>query len=415
MVKVLLLADFKREALRKVVCETGLLLAVILCFSAGAVGQRTISTTEFFNLGTQEVGVSNNSSQSKSPKMPWVEEYEFRTETRDFDFEQQEYTFRMSPSTGRIRRALTALYDHQEVVPDFDALESQCDDLAERYATWLELYLIDREKSILAQLKTILNDRQLVLNRQAGSLDFDWSKLISLRQDITDLDLRFSRLNTEVTRINSQLGLVMPSFSFAGFISLAKIGERFPGPFNLASDPKLDYELETIARELELEKAERKQYFNFAQLRYQGPHTDPFQERFSVGLAFQLPNSGQKLVKMRELELEERALRTEQSVALASDRAEYEEDVAAWRIEFGHFDFMTEAHREEKEELIRIANQLKRKEGFNPLPLLEIEERSLRNELRLLGLSANLYQSYLKIRERAGELCEAVNGELLLQ
>ncbi|SEQ05593.1 hypothetical protein [Neolewinella agarilytica] len=391
-----------------------LLWSLILFPSVDLLAQDVIDATDFFQIGQEaENGLAAEKHSISSSRMPWIEEYELRTETRDFDIDRQEYTFRVSPSTGRKRRALTALYNHQERAPDFEAQESSCDDLADRYYQWLVLYLMDRELDILNRLKVVLDDRQLVLSRQAGNLDFDWSKLIGLRQDISDFELRLSRLKTVQARINKELGLKDPFFSFEGFISLSEIGEAFPGNFKKGLDPKLDYELATVAHELELEKAEQKQFFDFAQLKYQGPHTDELQERFSVGLAFQLPNSGDKKLKMRELELEVQSLRKEQEVEVATDKEVYEAEVAGWLIEYEHFRFMTATHRKEQEELRLISNQLKKKEGFNPLPLLAIQERAIRNELKLLDVSTDLYQSYLKIRERGGELCTATSGELL--
>ena len=110
--------------------------------------------------------------------------------------------------------ALTSLYSHQESAPDFDARESRCDALAERYADWLELYLIDEEQTILTQLRIILQDRNTVLSRLAGSLDFNWSKLVQLRESTTDLDIRASRLDTKQAEVISNLGLLAPNFSF---------------------------------------------------------------------------------------------------------------------------------------------------------------------------------------------------------
>lgn len=415
MIKMMLYSDLSKGERLSAILHTFVLLLLLLHFTGEITAQRVLTTTEFFSIGREEVAVSVRNTEAKAPRMPWVEEYQLRTETRDFDFDQQEYTLRLSPSTARKRRALTALYNHQEAVPDFDALELRCDALAERYGSWLALFLMDREMTILTRLRTVLSDRQTVLNRQAGSLDFDWSRLIRLQQDLTDLELRSSRLITGQARINISLGLFNPTFSFAGFITLREIGESFPGSFQLAADPELDYELETVARELELEKAEKKQIFDFAQVKYQGPHTDLPRERFSVGVGLEFPNSGERKVKIRELELEEEALRREQAAALAADRADYEAEMAGWKIDFQHYNFMASAHQKEKEELRRIGVQLKREQGFDPLPLLEIEERSLRNELRLLELSADLYRNYLKIRERAGELCIALNGEVLLR
>jgi hypothetical protein len=415
MTQVLQLPPFTKLTLSLVAFRAMLLLALLVGTSPEIEAQRSISVTDFFALGNLGLMVAEGRNAGKAPNMPWFEEYQLRTETRDFELDQQEYTFRMAPSTGRKRRALTSLYNHQESAPDFEAQESRCDALAQRYADWLELYLIDKELAILTRLQIILQDRTTVLSRQAGSLDFDWSKLVQLRESTTDLDVRASRLNTKQAQVTNNLGIMEPAFSFSGFISVAEIGAGFPGGFKLAADPKLDYELETVARELELEEAERRQYFDFAQVKYRGPHTDLPRERFSVGLAFQLPNSGEKQVKIRELELEELSLRKEQTEALAGDKADYFQRVAAWQIDFQHFSFMAKTYQQEREEMLRIGEQLKKKQGFNPLPLLDIEERSLRNELKLLAIKADIYQNYLEIRERAGELCGASQGGLLVQ
>lgn len=415
MYQVLQLPPFVKLTFNMVVFRSVLIFSLLLGISIKGKAQRSISATDFFAIGNQDLMETNSRGEGKNPNMPWVEEYQFRTETRDFDFDQQEYSFRVAPSTGRKRRALTSLYKHQEATPNFDAQESRCETLAERYADWLELFMIDQELSILNRLQTILQDRNTVLSRQASSLDFDWSKLVQLRESITDFNVRNSRLSTKQAQVVNQLGLSKPTFSFDGFISLAEIGVSFPGNFNMAVDPKLDYELETVARELELEEAERRQYFDFAQIKYRGPHTDLPRERLSVGVAFQLPNSGDKKLKIRELELEELAIREELSAATTGGKADYEKRVAAWQTDFQHFSFMSATYQEEREELLRIGSQIKKKQGFNPLPLLEIEERSLRNELKLLEIKADLYQNYLGIRERAGELCTATQGELLAQ
>ena len=136
-------------------------------------------------------------------------------------------------------------------------------------------------------------------------------------------------------------------------------------------------------------------------------------ERFSVGLAFQLPNSGGKKLKIRELELEGLAIRKEISATTAGDKADYEKRVAAWKIDFEHFNFMAETYQQERREMLRIGDQLKKTQGFNPLPLLDIEERSLKNDLRLLVIKADLYQDYLGIRERAGRALWRVSRRIV--
>ena len=346
--------------------------------------------------------------------MPWIENYELRTETRDFDLDKQEYTFRFSPSTRRKYKAQTALYRHQELAPDFDGQETICDALAQRYDDWLELYLIDRETDLLARLELVLNDRATVLSRLAGSLDFEWSELIALREDQTDLKLRRVGLERLKSRLTEVYG-ISASLRFDDMADLASLGRRLQGATFNFTDPKTVYELEQIARELELERAEQRQYLDFAQIKYQGPHDDPARERFSVGVGLQLPLSGNQVIKVRELELEEAALRQETNRKKQAKSTDYEARRLALLADFEHFAFTTETFAEEQEELSRIAGQLRKREGFNPLPLLKIKEREIRNQLRQLDLSARLYEDYLNQAERSGALCAAGAGELFLE
>ena|GEM_PF-1173412 len=388
-----------------------LALSVLLLFTNNLTAQTTINTESFFSLSTG--ATAPQASTTTAVKMPWFESYDFRTETRDFDLDRQEYTFRLSPSTRGKVRAQESLYRHLESAPDFKAQDDQCRALADRYSDWLKLYFLDREAQLLARLERVRTDQSTVLNRLAGTLDFDWSELINIREEQTDLNIERLTLQAQTDYYTKSYGLERVALDFSDLLPPAQMQERIGGATLATIDPELMYEIETINRELDLERAEQKQYFDFAQVKYQGPHNDPARERLSVGIAFRLPTSGDQVLKLRELELEAEALRAEQAREAAGKTTDLE---ARRQLLLGHFNryaTLTDLYLREKQEFEDLSRKLSGREGINPLPLLKIKARALRNELKLLRLEEELYDGYLDLMERNGEVCAGLRGEVL--
>ncbi len=227
------------------------------------------------------------------------------------------------------------------------------------------------------------------------------------------MSLRRLARQTQLNQLLANYNLQAVNLTFEDMVGLEQLPSRLTGAATAVTDPKTVYELNQVIRELALEQAEQKQYIDFAQLRYQGPHSDLLQERLSVGIAFQLPNSGNQRLKVRELELEREILGREAEQENKEWQLAYEQSVREWLLDFQYYENVRQTYTEEQLELARISEQLRRKEGFNPLPLLSIKERSLRNELQQLRNAAQLYEDYLDLRELMGSLCQASDGELL--
>ncbi len=379
-------------------------------FSPSLLAQSPVNTEAFFSLAPESAVVAPIATKVK---MPWFESYDFRTETRDFDLDRQEYTFRLSPSTRRKVRAQEGLYRHLELAPDFKAQDDRCQTLADRYADWTEMYFLSLEIDLLRRQEQIRADQSTVLNRLAGTLDFDWSELIKIREEQTDLQIEYLSVQDRRDYLYGHYGLEGMNLDFRDLLPLNEIRERIRKTGNTAMDPEIAYELETISRELELERAEQKQYLDFAQVKYQGPHEDPASERLSVGVALQLPNSGNQVVKIREMELEAESLRREQTREATARKTDFESRRQRLLERFGRFDTFAELYLREQQEFEDLSRKLARKDGVNPLPMLKIKARALRNELKLLRLQAELYDGYLSLMGRNGEVCNSPGGELL--
>jgi len=386
----------------------------LLFLGCGLEAQSVVTTEVFFARSAMETAAfSGPGTAPATVKMPWVERYELRTETRDFEVERQEYVFRLTPSTRRKVRAQEALYRHQSAAPDFDGAEAACDLVADRYQDWMTMFALTEELNVLDTLALVYEDRATVLDRLAAGLDFDWSKLIRLRKDRTELKIRRKTLTDRLALLQTAYGLAGRKLDFGDVVRPGRLLARVSGSSIAPVDAELAYELTTVARELELERAERRQFLDFAQIKYQGPHGDLPRERLSVGVGLQLPNDGNQLLKVRELELEAEALRTEGLRDRAAATTSFADRKTEWLTAHERYGFVAGAFNEERADLARVAAQLQKKEMFDPLPLLDIRSRELRNALRLLALKNELYEDYLSLEERRGALCAATAGELL--
>ena len=65
-----------------------LLWLIIFLASTNLFAQNVIRSSDFFQIGkrteSEKIGEERSASSSR---MPWIEEYDFRTETRDFDID----------------------------------------------------------------------------------------------------------------------------------------------------------------------------------------------------------------------------------------------------------------------------------------------------------------------------------------
>lgn len=353
-------------------------------------------------------------------RAPWLENTEVRTETRRFDPDRQRYTLRLSPSAPGLRRAQRALATQLDARPDFDAAEDRCDAVRRRHEDWLRLYLIDAETDLLRSLDTVLADRRTVLERTSASLDFDWNALVSLTTDRGDLAQRRLRLDQRRRYLLLRNGLPPAELDFTDFPVIGELPALETSGETLVKEPKnrrtqeLTYDRELASRELEVERAEGRQYLDFFQAEYTGPHTDPLGERVSLGLAFQLPSGGNRKLKMRELALELDRLDREAARATAAHAVRQTTRAQRYAAARAVYAELAELLMRENAELTDIGRRISQRDGFDPLPLLALRARTIRNRLALLNERGAVLEAYLEAVDPT-ELCARGDGSVLVR
>lgn len=382
------------------------LLLPFVCLS-----QQTITAEQFFSLGLSNFEPIEKTAGERV-NFPWIDRYELRTETSDFDFDKQEYTFRVSPSTAKIRSAQKAYYEAMRNAPDFEGQEIYCDLVLSLHIDWLSLFILQENQSILDDLAVILNDKQTIYERMAGTYEFDPEKLVKLQTEKSDIQISLNQLELERDYLLNHYDLQDQELDFGDFITVEAMSTWLAN--NLLSlnesgmaDQETAYKKQLLLKEMELESSENKRLIDFVQLKYNGPHSDALQERVSIGLGFQLSKSGSQKLKMQELQIEQEELNRksernmqENQEKLSTLENKLQSDIQA----FFHFQKIME---EERAQLQKLSGQIAQKEGSSPLFLLDIEERHLAMKLKSLNQKEDLLRDYLRYLQQSDKMCQS--------
>ncbi len=381
------------------------LLLPCICFA-----QQTINSEQFFALGLSTYQ-KDNKPLAEEMNFPWIEQYEFRTETDEFDLDRQRYTFRLSPSTKKIRDAQKSIYDEIRTAQDFDGQDIYCDLVLSLHLDWLSLFILEENKKILDELAVVQNDYQIVHQKKLGSYDFDPEKLLKLRTEMSDAKIEMNELKSEADFLLNKYGIEDQELDFQGFLTVEEISMQlsksalFSQDENSFIDPETEHEKELIQKELELELSEKKQLVDFIQVQYNGPNSDIIQEKLSIGMGFQLSNSGNRKLKTQELLIEK------QELDLRTDRDAREKKEKMISLEtklksdlLSYYEFQR-VKSEESDQLKEISNSISQKEGTSPLLLLDIRKRQLSMELKSLKRQERLMKEYLKYIHFSAQMC----------
>lgn len=394
-------------------------LILFLCLPLTTFSQRTINAEQFFAFGLSEHQVTSSPNYG-DVNFPWIDRYEFRTETNDFELDKQEYLIRLTPSTGKIRNAQKALYRQMVNAPDIDGQEMYCDHKLALHLDWLSLHINKENQALLDELVIILNDKLSIYEKKVGTLEFNPEDLVNLYTEKSDIEIALNKLQLKWDYLLDKYNLQNYVINFGEFISIETISRLLAE--NMLSinesemvDQKTEYRKQLLQKEIELEASEKKRIFDFLQLKYSGPNSDPFQERVSLGVGFQLSNSGSKKLKMQELKLEQDALNRKaeretekKKTKLNTTETKLQNDIKA----FSHFQKTIE---EERSELKKLSNSISRKEGTSPLFLLNIEERHLKMKMKSLNKTEDLLKEYLKYLQESGVMCQGETVNYLNQ
>ena len=393
----------------------GSCLACCLLLCPYLLGAQTVDVRQFFQRGQLLLPPAESTATERRPRTPFIDSYDLRTETDEYNYQQQEYTIRFNFSSPGRARAQRAMYQQLLLQPPEDEQEATCERTEDLYRDWVQLYLLQRERTAVDSLLLVLADRQRVAERYATALRGDAEDQIRLVTDRSDLLLARQRSERREDLLRTAYRLGGDSLDFTGFPTVGVISDELIGATSAATVPDLKtaYELSLIDREIALEQAEDRQLLDFLQLRYRANPRREFREKFTIGIALRIRDGGDRKLKLRQLYLEKEQLEREGSLGRQLQQAEQTVSAAALRTALGTYAAVDTILQEEERALNRLARTVAQREDIDPRFLLRVTAQRLERELDRLDALERVLEIYLEWRGARGELCTFTAGELL--
>ena len=371
-------------------------LVFLFCMLHSAlIGQQVISVENYLKSKLNQLDTINQPLFAGDYAPSPIEVIEFRTETNDFQLNEQQFVFRVRPNTRKIRSAQKDLFLSYKEISSFELEELEKEFIEIVYEDVLNLYESIQRKKIEEQLLSILKDQEVVLAKLSQTAQKDPKEWLEVQEEILQLELKIYRDKTIVER--KQSSAVQVDWSTLAPVSslpaiMAKI--NLSSPF-LFTAKERQFEQEILEQEIEMEKAEQKNFLDFFQVEYRGPAADPLKERVSLTAAFQLQTGGNRLLKLEELAIEKDFLEKKNQKNLQLNQLKKEKQEGKIQQLIAEWEMSKQLISEHQEKVETIARRNTRDLAPNPLFLLYSKENTLKKELDLFKLEMDIYQEYL--------------------
>lgn len=374
---------------------------LIISFPFFLLAQPTISSKTFLQNQLQQV---YNSSTLQLPNRAFnpaiIQEVEIRTETDEFQFNEQQYQLRFSPSTDKIITAEKELYKLYQHAANVKLAEEQQRFIIGIYQDFLRAYELQRKLDIEEQQLLVLQDLERTTKQLSSSGKISPRNWLDVQRDIMEIELTISwrkkALNILTKQQNISTEDILNVEQIVGKISTTTLHS------GINSSEGIDLEL--LEAEIELEEAERKKVIDFLQFQYDRSPEDLLREKISVSASFRLPFYGDRKLKMEELAIEKASLAAE----IESKKKWKTQQIQRLQID------LLSKYKEWKHMTMRITSFQKRVDFFikktnqseRTTPVLLLEERvnGLKSSLELLEIEIEVYDLYLEVLEESGAL-----------
>jgi len=393
------------------------LIVSVISINIGTA-QTVFSSSNFLKTAESETALSHHQQKvdflnNNEYEVPVIDKLEFRTQTDEFDFKQQEYRVRMSPTGLKERQEYRKF--HQSTI-QFEATEKQGilqDALINRYNLLVDWKNLTQQLALFRQQELVVQDRMMVLKRQALTENFTITSLIDaentlhdIQQDILEKELQQQRLENFVKiSLNSPKKIQLDTSNWLKLSTLK----------NAISDLKIvtsthpnliqrQAKIEQITAEEKLEIARNQQWLDFVETRYQNDNKNPLGEEFSIGVGIRIPFKSQVQLDVNELSLDR--LETQNALDLKTTELTTEITEIQEKLDllFQQHDLITTQMEESQAQF--SLDQFKKMTNANPLALLKIQENLLKREVSLQKIEARAFEYYVDLLDLTGRVVE---------
>lgn len=337
--------------------------------------------------------------------LPYLEKLEFRSETDEFNLGRQEYLFRSSFNSSKMRK----LHEQEVAISRQELLIKQDNYTASiisayhfQIAKW---YYLEIEKQHLLEEKNILEDKKIILQRlMNNSLDFDLEEFLKLENDLQEIMSVLVRVDHQKASLVSQLlgeddDIDSIQLSAPNWVSFESMYDTLSDLKSQFAQNRLLFQqqlkVDKAALKEEQENAESQKVIDFVQIKYAGRDNLEFGNEISLGFGINIPTRSSGRVKQNEARLD----MIEEQVELEQLQWELSQELTQL---YAHFDLLKKEYDVLQEyidtnERSKTYEKYKTIEGIDPLSLLSLKESILKNQQRLIKIEKEAVLTYLTI------------------
>ena len=319
-----------------------------------------------------------------------VEAVELRTETDGFDWSRQRYSVRARPLTPARRRAEQRLQQSQRAVLQRRGQEGVRDADRDALLRLAELVTDRREIALVDSLRALQRTLVKLYELRLAEAAFDVERLLDAQDDLANLDLRESTLTARIDQGN----LPLPSDRY---VNVPSIRARLASL--RVQTPVVDLrgaEIAVIDAEMQLERAENKQWIDFLALEYRAGE-DLLADQLRVGGSIRLPQRELTLRALDELRIE----RAEEAFDQAADEREAalerDEHIRTLELLLAEYTAARASYRQRAATRSRLLNVYQSNLAAQPERTVKLQRRNLRDALALLSLEEQILEEYFQL------------------
>ena len=363
-----------------------------------------------FLYGQQEVTIDeivakvyeqNTEFTADAYKLPWIEELNVRSETRDWKLRKQSYSLRLRPVSLGERRASSQLYNNWQQELLYLKLDEVYDQVADIHELWIDQDFISRQIELKKQIVALLSDVEKVNAKQSLIDANKLSLLLAVKSRIAEINngiildqkRRYDKLRAISAQVQGDYILQADSIDVNGYIQSAKESLLATNRPYISNSDLLD--LQVLRNEMELEKAENNRVLDFVSLEYRGPHDNYLEERVSLGMSFNLPffNGNQLSIAKIKVEQEQEQYKIEKvkQESLAK-LTKIRESIFSNVFEYNSYNKL---YSEIEAENLQLISNMERQAIINPSIKLNHRIQVIENKLSLLKIQESIVKNYL--------------------
>ncbi len=257
--------------------------------------------------------------------VPWLDKLEFRTQTNDFNFKQQQYTLRFSPSDPAEFNYRKRLETVDEKLYRQLAQDALHDALAARYGVLVEYYWLEKQDTLFKEQQALHQKKTLYLESLfQHQLDAELKDLVQAYRKNEKIKQESGVLNDArnlaVQKSISHGGSGEPILDGFQWIQPAQIGALLSKDHDLIPVSASYARLLQNQSQAELETLRLKEdgwnILEFLQARWRNNTNDELiREKISLGASFRIPLPGgkrrdQNLVELEKMQINLRSMNT---------------------------------------------------------------------------------------------------------